>query len=702
MPVASPNFMLSDLIGVSAAFFLFPLFLFIPGYVCGWLLDAFGFRQRSLLARFAASVALSVGISPILAYLSWHWSILTVWAVFGAMWIGFIGLFFHERRMWLSRHVVAKRRVAFIAIVAGWIVLGTFLLIDLQFKDRLYFPLVAYDYTLRTAITASITRSGVPPNNPYFFPGRAFALRYHYFWFILCSLVNQIGGNLISARQAMIAGTVWCGIGLMAVIPLYLRFFQPKGPVNLDRRMLIGVGLLSVTGLNILIVAIFDVFSRNLLQTNTAVLPWTGELMWAPHQVASLIACLTGFLLIRYRRDRQDMRANAVTTVAAGIVFASAAGLSVYVTFVFAVFLAVWVAVTIIRRQFRESGIICAAGVVALALCLPYTFELLGGHSNQSASGGPFLQFTIRSFPITESLISSSHPAQGWLIPVANALFLPLNYFLELGFFFLIGFRQLRKMRATESFFGHRELCGFAMAATSVLVCTFLRSSVITYNDLGIRGFMVAQFVLLIWGAELLDEGPLRRKANRTGNKLLVAALVLGITGTAYDLCILRWFPIIADVTDIPRHKWLSPDQELGSRTYALRQLYEDLKVKLPQTAVLQHNPDIEPGDLPYGLYADRQVAAETLSCGVVFGGVTTLCREIIGPIRDFFEKPGAVAADRVERVCKDLSINALIVKDTDPVWADSNSWVWKQQPLITNRYARAFVCGENVKSTTN
>jgi hypothetical protein len=100
---------------------------------------------------------------------------------------------------------------------------------------------------LRTAITASISRTGVPPQNPYFFPGRPFPLHYHYFWFLLCSIVEQLGGVAVSPRHAIIAGTLWCGLGLMAVIALYMRFFQPKGAVDVERRSVIAVALLSVT-----------------------------------------------------------------------------------------------------------------------------------------------------------------------------------------------------------------------------------------------------------------------------------------------------------------------------------------------------------------------------------------------------------------------------------------------------------------------
>lgn len=704
------NFMASDLIGTAVGFLLFPLFVLVPGYVCGWFLDALGFKGRTLLARLAISIPLSIGISPILAYLLWHWSLLAVWTGFGALWIGFIGLLFHERRLWLRWSAISKGRAAIIAIAVGWIALGMFCVVDLQFENRLYFSFLAHDYTLRAAITASLTRSGVPPHNPYFFPGRPVFLRYHYFWFILCSLVNQIGSVVVSPRQAMLAGTLWSGMGLIAVIPLYLRFFQPKGSINLERRTLIALGLLLVTGLDILPVALLDILTRRINPTlemwNTPVAAWVGALLWAPHHVAALVACLTGFLIVWYRRGVRGSGLDLATSVAAGTMFASALGLSVYVTLVFAAFLAVWGIVSLAKIHLREAALLSAAGIVTLTLCLPYLLESLGGHDTQNAGGGHFLRFTIRSFLLIEILISQLQRGRPWLIPVVNALALPLNYLLELGFYFLVAMEQWRRMRASTNFFRHAELCGFSMAATGIVFCTLLRSGVITINDLGMRGIMVVQFILLLWGAEFLCEGLLSRRVNlstsnsdlvyhkREGRTLLIATLVLGLAGTLYELCVVRSFPLLADVTQVPRAKWLSNDHKIGDRTYALRQFYESLKDRLPQTAIIQHNPDTDPGDVPYGLYADHQLAAETLGCGTVFGGDPGSCGRIIRRINDLFETPRA--ADRVDinKACTDLSINVLITQDTDPVWADGKSWVWRTKPLLANAYARAYLCG--------
>ena len=84
--------MVSDLIATSAAFALFALFIFIPGYVFGWLLDVFGFRRHALLARFAISTPLSIAVFPILTYLLWRWSLVAAWTLYAGCWIAFLAL----------------------------------------------------------------------------------------------------------------------------------------------------------------------------------------------------------------------------------------------------------------------------------------------------------------------------------------------------------------------------------------------------------------------------------------------------------------------------------------------------------------------------------------------------------------------------------------------------------------------------------
>jgi len=240
-------------------------------------------------------------------------------------------------------------------------------------------------------------------------------------------------------------------------------------------------------------------------------------------------------------------------------------------------------------------------------------------------------------------------------------------------------------MRRGDGMSRDADVCAFVMVVTSVSICTFMRSSVIANNDLGRRGLLPAQFVLLIWGADLWDGGFIRRRV------LITTMVVLGVAGSLYELTMVRFYPVLSDIAQLPRSPWLSADHELGKRTYALRDVYERLARELPVTAVVQHNPNGNPGDIAYGLYADRQAAAETQECGVVFGGDADLCSAIVARINAIFS--GDVRPADIDGVCRSLSIDALVVKDTDRAWAQKDSWVWNKQPVFANDHARAYLC---------
>lgn len=697
------HFMLQDLVACSIAILAFVPVAFVPGYVFGWVWDTLGFRNRSLPARLAISIPLSISFAPILAYLLWHWSVNAVFAMYGAFVAGFLILLFAKRhRLTLSQPLSRSAKI-FIAIAAGWVLIGLFCLIDLQIGDRLYFPVVAYDNTFRTAITASISRTGVPPQNPYFYPGRGFPLRYHYFWFLLCSLVEQLGRGAVSPRHAIVAGTLWCGIALMAVIALYMRFFQPKGAADVERRSVIALALLSVTGLDILPICLIAILGHRLVPTienwNGAVMAWITSVVWSPHQVAGMVACLTGFLVVWDARDVKSVRRSAVAAGTGGLCYATGLGMSVHVTFAFIAFMAIWLFVTVLKKHWSAAVMICVSGLVAVATSIPYLLELRAGSPN-GAAGGPLLQFQVLAFTVVRAVFEDPlRPVQTWWLSLVYLALLPLGYVLELGFFFAILDRQWKRMK--HGLFNHPDLCGFSIVAASFLTSVFVRSSVIGANDLARRGIMLAQFILLLWAAEMWHDGTLAPTGDFAAfrrprcSRLLMVMIVLGVAGTLYEVSMLRFFPVISDRFAIPKYAFLSMDQKLGKRTYALRKVYESLQRVLPVGAVVQHNPNTNPGDLAYGLYADRQAAADTAGCGgVAFGADAGLCSGIITQLNHLFQEPGAIDAEEVETVCRRLSIDALIVKDTDNVWADKGGWVWTKEPYMANDYARAFLCG--------
>jgi hypothetical protein len=693
----------SDLRGVGVGFLLFGLFAFAPGYTFGWLSNVFKFRQRRLATRLVAAVPLSIALTPITAYFLWRWWLPLVWIIFGVC--GAACAFFLVCDVRTSELRLSRAGWAVLAIAAGWLVVGTLSLVDLQIGNRLYFPVSSYDRMTRTAFTAALSRDGIPSHNPFFFAGQPAPLRYHYFWLIPCSLVNQLGGALVNARISLIAGVLWCGLGLLAIIALYLRFFQGMAGNQIERRTLIAVVMLGVTGLDILPVLMLFAFAHMLLPSiewwNSPIASWINTVLWVPHNLAALIAGLTGFLLI-WDTARQDRRwLKIVGIVGGGAAFASAVGASIYVGGTVAAGCALWLTIALLKRWWRDALVLASAGILATALLLPFIFQVTKGlASAEATSHSAPVGFAVRQFTIAD--INAKPISPGKLMALDAAL-LPLNYFLEFGVFFVVACLAVRCIWR-HGFRDQAEWGAAALAAASLLICTFVKSGVISHNDLGWRSPLVVQFILLLWAAEMWNEGTLGFGPSRPGRSgaqpraapyLVAVTIVLGATGSCYELCLQRAFPILSDLFPLQRYAWLSPDHQLGRRTFELRTAYKELDRILPANATVQHNPEAGIGNIPAELYSDRQMVADSGSCGTVFGGSKKFCDEEILPhLKSLFDDRQPSTIQEVVDTCRDFSITALLFKDTDPVWKDKSSWIWKADPLLSNNFVRAIKCG--------
>jgi hypothetical protein len=686
----SANFSLRDIEACLVSGALFSLFALIPGFAIAWLSDLLAFRKRTFLAQVTISIPLSIGLTPALAYLLGRFlSMTAIWVVFGSLWLIFAVLL--VRKILTTTGIdIGKLPVAHIAIVCGWLAVGLFSLIDLQIKDRLYYSVVSYDYSLRTAIVSSISRTGIPPANPYFFPGHGIPLRYHYFWLIPCSLVNLLGGSWVSARQAIIGGTLWCGVGLIAIVPLYLRFFHPEGARRIYARSLTGIGLLAVTGLDVIPNLLRDLAGLPLPDpewwNNSQISSWTTSVLWVPHHTAAMIAGLMAILILWNSVGVKSAWRRGLHMLLGGLSMAACLGSSIYVGFVFGSALLVWTGILFLKRWYREAVFAVAVGSIAILAVARHALDLRGNLSGAPGSGAVF-QFLVTDFVFSGMFRAWIHGSV-LRLNVVNGLLLPVNYFLELGAFLAAGVWTVHHWLTDSKKLSRYQMATLTFGATSFLICTFLRSSVIANNDLGSRGFLLAQFVLLLWMTDILQrEIPLSVGWRR----LLGVLLVIGLVSSLHEVVVLRMYPIASDLLDIPRQDWLCPDHNLGKRTYALRESYEQLRTALPANAIVQHNPNRTFGDLPYGLYADRQAAADTPACGVVFGGDPKACTEMLARLNPIFE--GVSGGDEVDRACADLSISAILVKDTDPAWANRVSWVWHRQPIAANEYVRAIPC---------
>jgi hypothetical protein len=678
------NFTVADLAATLAAVCLYPLFVFIPGYVAAWAGDLFDFRRRTLIFRIALSVPLSIALCPIVIYLVGRLvSMHAVWGLYAACWIGFVPAILWDLRQGGLRLRIDRKWWIFGGFALAWLVLALFSSVDFAFGARDYFPTIAFDYAVRGQFVHAITATGIPPANPFYFPGHSVPLRYHYFWLLLCSLVEQAGGAFVGPRRAWMGGTVWGGIGFLAVVTLYLRLFAYQGAASLRRRLLVAFSLACITGLDILPTALLWLLRATGMRNavflsvefwNEQVDGFVWTSLWTAHHLAGLIACLTAFLLL------SEAPRKLHYALWAGVALATAAGSSIYVAFAFAVFLAAWGVVTMVRRWWRETVALAIAGAAGLALLLPYALDLRG----PGKSGNPIEVWVRPLHPA--SLIFQAMQFSPPLIALGNALLLPLNYFLEFGFFFLAAVVWWRLRRKNPAPLSRSELALAVMVAASTTVCTFLRSSVIANNDLGWRGFLIAQFALLLWGVDVLMDSGRPRRA------LLSGLLILGAAGTTYDVLILRLFPILADVGVTAKFPWMPPDPDLGRRNYAGREAFEWTTRATPAGAVIQFNPKVTFQDMPAFLYSARRFAAANQSCMSAFGGDPALCPGMVEKLNLLYAGSPAPLAS----VCGNLPIDILVAKDTDPAWADRQGWVWSSQPVYANDYYRVFRCKIN------
>jgi len=696
------HFMAADVRGSLLAILIFPLFVWAPGYVLGHAFNLFEFRRRSAVFRVVISLPLAIALCPILTYFAGRFASMTVArGLYLAADLTVLALLaFYAKRGWARRMPLPEGRAFFAVAIAVWLLVTLFYLVDVQAGDRLYYPTNSFDYSLRAALVHSVTATGVPPQNPLFLPGAPAPLRYHYFWLMMCSLVNRLGSPWVSARHAEIGGAFWCGIGLMALLAACLRLFVVNQEVALARRLRTGVLLMGITGLDILpgmyLLLLYargqmDFVLPSLEAWNEYVDWFLHSAIWAPHAIAALIAAITGFLLIWHGTSKTGWTGWARYGLPAGAALASAVGTSIWVAFVFAAFLCVWTTICVGKRWRRDVAVLAIAGLACCALVFPYLHDLAHGPAGPVA-GFP-IQFTVRAFSMT-ALVPVWPAMPHWLrLILVNGSLLPLNYCLEFGFFFLVAGIKWRQWRASRAPLSRQDAACLTMLVTSALICTFLRSTVIGNNDLGWRGFLPAQFVLLLWAVDIWPQRNLPAFVSARRKRILTVCIALGAAGTAYEIVITRLYPMLADRGVLPPLNWMAPDRQFGKRNYAQRAAYAWVRATTPETAVLQYNPDVVLQETAAMLYGDRRAIAASPQCDTTFGGDPKLCAPIIARLKQLYPAAGQPVGASLAEVCHDLPIDVIVAKDTDPVWGDPNSWVWTEKPVFSDAYIRLFGC---------
>ncbi|MGH9615510.1 MAG: hypothetical protein ACRD28_02130 [Acidobacteriaceae bacterium] len=708
------NYTAHDLLATAAIVPVFAIFLVFPGYGVGWLTDLLQFRSSSTTRRILLSLPLSLAISTIVVNLVGRYvrPAIILWAflIAGAL-VSFHWIYVWTRRKPRVSRAAKSTKVAL--ILAGlWTVIVIGSLADIEIGNKLYASTALWDHAVRIAFVHSALRSMPPVRNPFSYLGSAPVARYYYYWYVLCSYPARL--THFNPRYALYGSSVWCGFLLAAMIPLYLQDFFGIAE-NLRRKSVIGIALLSVTGLDIL-PTIYEFLRARTVSPDmewwdpVQITSWTDALIWVPHHVAALVACLIGFLALWNVRKIVDKPYSVwikrtVCGTFAAFAFAAAAGLSIYVTFTFALFLLCWGIRLLYKRVYQEFVLYLGTACLTFLISVPYLHDLLphqasnaspavGGAAVAGIGAGPFA-FGLRALP---SFLATpyflkirgfSHP---WLFAPAGVI---VVYILEFGVFALIAWDRFERDRNRQSKLDEAEIAAWYMVAVGMFVITFVRSSVISSNDLAFRSAMIPQFIFLLWGAEYFDRWcfvphPDRWKRGRMKNGVILSTLALGFVATCYSLTILRTYMLFDDSGMIVYPAdWLPAPHEIGIDLMHVRQAYAQLDKILPPRSIVQYNP-MRNDYLPLLEYDKFQSVDAFPNCGTEFGGDASKCPPVQTAIDTLFNKPGEV---NIREVCAQLSIDVLVVRQDDPAWQDRKSWVWTNSPVVEDSYIRAFRC---------
>ncbi len=428
---------------------------------------------------------------------------------------------------------------------------------------------------------------------------------------------------------------------------------------------------------------------------NTPIISWMNAFAWVPHHVAAVFACITGLMI--FVEAIKGKTSAWIATLIAGLAFASAIGLSVWVPFVFSIFWVVWMLILIVKQETRKFVVpMLLSGVIALITISPFIIDIVTSGGSGGGAGLPIALY-VRPF-VASLLFDFKIKAE---LNLFNFLTLPINYLFELGFFFLTGIVWLKKYYKKDISLNPYHNAEAALLFVVTIFLSFVHSTIIKINDLGIRPWLLGQFVLLIWatdvivpwlGKNIVIKPSLFKPLSSSWkfSSLFRAFFAIGFLTTLLEVTIVRFWPMAIDRNIVGLPNDLSPDTHLGERTYFAQQTYDYIQEHISGHYVIQYNPTHEL-DRPSGLYGNHQMAvADRTAYGVSQEEFDRL-RKGIGQI---FQIQNVAGWEAVDVLCKQYSINYIIVDDTDPVWSSLSNLAIQRPAIFENQYFAIFNCG--------
>lgn len=697
------NASLSDASGVLVATVIGVPVIVLPGYALGMASGVLGFRDLAPGRRLLCAALLGIGLLPFLDS--------ALAALVGVPATALISLALAPATL-VSMCRTPRGRIdrQACALMALWLAVLTYALIDFDTGETLHLPISVTDLVKHAGLTRSIVESGVPPLDPFF--ARSERVGYYFYFYTPCALVDWLGGTLVSARAAFAGVAFWTGIGLLGLIERVLAASglvrgAPPGLVRAAVLLLVPAGSLDIL---LVLEARFGtgIWVPAPEWMNEQVVWWPASLVWVPHHVAGAMACWLGLLVLAEVADgdRPGRAAERGAVAVAGTAFAACAGLSVWVSIGAVTAAGLWMTTLGLRRRWRDAGRLAAAGLFGLALAAPY---LLGLLANREGAGSAIV-FEVRRFGPIEGMLD--RPA----MPLLRLALLPLNYYLCFGVFASGTILFWRSVVRSEA---HAREAGRLLtvcAAAGLIVGGCLRSAIIN-NDLGWRVVLVAQIPAFVWTVAALARlgGTIERRAtpvrggapSREGQAppspagrseavpgtagtpaphpvrlrfpaTIAALLVVGYVTSVYGFAGMRTYP----TSGAPNVAFLGARPDIDRD---LRAAYVWAGDHLPADMVLQQDPSVRRA-LGFGLYGRQQVAVADKDARL-FGASAAAVEARLARVAPIFS--GGLNLAELRRRAAEAGIGALVVTAQDAAWADPGSWVWRAKAAYAGPLVR-------------
>lgn len=677
------TYTLIDLGGLLLATVAHGLVVVLPAIATAHYANVFGFRHQPPLQGIATALVVAYAILPVVDSL-----VASLVGLTTALALNLL-LALAGARIALRWPPLCLGRLALIAC-AAWLTVIALATVDFDWNGRLHISLLMIDTVKHAATVRALLDTGAaPPVDPFFLRGDPAG--YYYYFYVASALVARLGMGLIDARAAFAGQIFWIGLALFALIHLVLRRagLERSLPQAAPRHLLLGA-LAIVGGLQLLPVAAIaagtDLWLAQSGWWSEQVTSLPLSALWVPHHVASLIACWTGLLLLaqavtRTRNTGTAARDQVPAVVLAGLAFASAAGLSIWVAATACVAISAWLLLLALERRWSALALVLASGFCSALLSLPYLLDLV----HFRAQGQFPVALSMRQFPFSDVFF-----APGLVQSLARLCLLPLNYAIEFGVLALGAFLYWRTVARLPTAAPARETRRLLVlsALAGLVIASFCQSTILS-NDLAWRAILFAQVAAVVWSFAAFAPYVRYYLENRhpPRSDFAAASLVaasLGFAVVAYDLAALRLYaPLgLAGIPDIERDA--AVDREL-------RQAYETLAGKPHAPQVMQHNPDAV-RTFPHGLYGKARVAVSDRHNGMLFGASAAAVSARVGEIIPVFAD--TLSGAEARRRLLSNGIDALVVTRSDPLWRDEKAWIWHAPTLFASANVRVISVG--------